>query len=156
MLANTPRDAAAYCDEVFGPVASVVSFSTDDEAVALASETDYGLSLGIVTADVFAGLEMARRIPTGIVHINDQTVNDEANAPFGGVGVVGDRLASRRWAGEHRRVHRDPLDHDAPRAGAVPAVARRCRAVSPDDSVGASAAEGRVEEASAWLTTLGA
>ena len=56
VLANTPRDAAAYCDEVFGPVASVVSFATDEEAVALASETDYGLSLGIVTADVFAGL----------------------------------------------------------------------------------------------------
>jgi benzaldehyde dehydrogenase (NAD) len=89
VLANTPRTAAAYCDEVFGPVASVVSYSTDDEAVALASDTDYGLSLGIVTADAFAGLELARRIPTGIVHVNDQTVNDEANAPFGGVGSSG-------------------------------------------------------------------
>ena len=89
VLANTPRDAAAYCDEVFGPVASVVSYSTDDEAVALASETDYGLSLGIVSRDALAALEMARRIPTGIVHINDQTVNDEANTPFGGVGASG-------------------------------------------------------------------
>ena len=51
--------------------------------------TGYGLSLGIVTADGLAGLELARRIPTGIVHINDQTVNDEANAPFGGVGASG-------------------------------------------------------------------
>ncbi len=77
-------------------MASVVSFATDDEAVELASETDYGLALGIVTADVFAGLELARRIPTGIVHINDQTVNDEANAPFGGVGASGNGLAPRR------------------------------------------------------------
>ncbi|MDQ1115752.1 acyl-CoA reductase-like NAD-dependent aldehyde dehydrogenase [Microbacterium testaceum] len=89
VLANTPRTASAYCDEVFGPVASVVSYATDDEAVALASDTEYGLSLGIVTADAFAGLELARRIPTGIVHVNDQTVNDEANAPFGGVGSSG-------------------------------------------------------------------
>ncbi|WP_309708652.1 aldehyde dehydrogenase family protein [Pseudolysinimonas sp.] len=89
VLANTPRDAAVYCDEVFGPVASVVSYSTDDEAVALASEGDYGLSLGIITADALAGLELAQRIPTGIVHINDQTVNDEANTPFGGVGSSG-------------------------------------------------------------------
>ena len=49
VLANTPRDAAAYCEEVFGPVASVVSFATDDEAVELAAATDYGLSLGIVS-----------------------------------------------------------------------------------------------------------
>ncbi|MGC5171951.1 aldehyde dehydrogenase family protein [Microbacterium sp. DT81.1] len=89
VLANPPRDVAAYSDEVFGPVASVVSYATDDEAVELASDTDYGLTLGIVTADVFGGLELARRIPTGIVHINDQTVNDEANAPFGGVGSSG-------------------------------------------------------------------
>ncbi len=89
VLANPPRDAAAYCDEVFGPVASVVPFRDDDEAVALAADTEYGLSLGIVTADAMAGYELAQRIPTGIVHINDQTVNDEANAPFGGVGSSG-------------------------------------------------------------------
>ncbi|GAA1972542.1 benzaldehyde dehydrogenase [Microbacterium pumilum] len=89
VLANTPTDAAAYCDEVFGPVASVVSYATDDEAVALAAATEYGLSLGIISRDVFGALELARRIPSGIVHINDQTVNDEANAPFGGVGASG-------------------------------------------------------------------
>lgn len=89
VLANTPKDAAAYCEEVFGPVASVISYANDDEAVALASDTDYGLSLGIVTADALAGLALAQRIPTGIVHINDQTVNDEANAPFGGTGTSG-------------------------------------------------------------------
>ena len=86
---HPPRDAAAYCDEVFGPVASVVSYSSDDEAVTLASETEYGLSLGIVTSDVMRGLALAEQIPSGIVHINDQTVNDEATAPFGGVGASG-------------------------------------------------------------------
>lgn len=89
VVANPPRDADIFREEVFGPVTSVVSYSTDDEAVALASDTEYGLSLGIVTADALAGLELAQRIPTGIVHINDQTVNDEANAPFGGVAASG-------------------------------------------------------------------
>lgn len=121
VLANTPRDAAAYCDEVFGPVASVVSFSTDDEAVALASETDYGLSLGIVSRDTAAALELAQRIPTGIVHINDQTVNDEANSPFGGVGASGtgsrhggaeaniDAFTETRWITMRREPGQYPL-----------------------------------------------
>ncbi|WP_081882222.1 benzaldehyde dehydrogenase [Cryobacterium sp. MLB-32] len=89
VLANSPLDAPAFCEEVFGPVASVVPFSTDDEAVRIATTTEYGLSLGIVTADALRGLELAQRIPSGIVHINDQTVNDEANTPFGGVGSSG-------------------------------------------------------------------
>ncbi|MGH8867052.1 MAG: benzaldehyde dehydrogenase [Actinomycetes bacterium] len=83
--AGTP----AYVDEVFGPVAPVASFSSLDEAVALASDTEYGLSLGILTADAMKGLALADRIPSGIVHINDQTVSDEAVAPFGGVGASG-------------------------------------------------------------------
>ena len=49
------------------------------------ADTPYGLSLGILTRDVMRGLEIAERIPTGLVHINDQTINDEATIPFGGV-----------------------------------------------------------------------
>jgi benzaldehyde dehydrogenase (NAD) len=75
----------AYAEEVFGPVAPVIRFSSVDEAVQLAADSPYGLSLGIFTKDVMKGLALAEQIPTGIVHINDQTVNDEAVAPFGGV-----------------------------------------------------------------------
>jgi benzaldehyde dehydrogenase (NAD) len=75
----------AYAEEVFGPVAPVIRFSTADEAAALAAESGYGLSLGILTRDIAQGLALADRVPTGIVHINDQTVGDEAVAPFGGV-----------------------------------------------------------------------
>jgi benzaldehyde dehydrogenase (NAD) len=85
VLDQVSTDAPAYHTEVFGPVAPVVRFSTVDEAVALAADTSYGLSLGILTGDAMRGLALAERIPTGIVHINDQTVNDEAVAPFGGV-----------------------------------------------------------------------
>jgi benzaldehyde dehydrogenase (NAD) len=89
VLAEVATDSPAYANEVFGPVAPVLRFSTADQAVALAADSEYGLSLGILTRDVMRGLELARRIPTGIVHINDQTVNDEANVPFGGVAASG-------------------------------------------------------------------
>jgi benzaldehyde dehydrogenase (NAD) len=89
VLADVALDAPAFAQEVFGPVAPVTPFGTDEEALGIATGTPYGLSLGIVTPDVMRGLALAERIPTGIVHINDQTVNDEANAPFGGVGASG-------------------------------------------------------------------
>lgn len=121
VLANPPKNVEAYCEEVFGPVASVVSYSTDDEAVALASATEYGLSLGIVSRDALGALELARRIPTGIVHINDQTVNDEANSPFGGIGSSGtgsrhggaqaniDAFTETRWITMRREPGQYPL-----------------------------------------------
>ncbi|MFJ7261468.1 aldehyde dehydrogenase family protein [Streptomyces globosus] len=97
VLAGVEDDTPAYAEEVFGPVAPVRSFTTEDEAVALASQGPYGLSLGIVTRDAARGLELAGRIPTGIAHVNDQTVNDEAVAPFGGVGSSG---TGARFGGE--------------------------------------------------------
>ena len=89
VLTDVGRDSPAYAHEVFGPVAPVMTFSTLDEAVELASDTEYGLSLGILSRDVMKAVELADRIPSGIVHVNDQTVNDEAVAPFGGVGASG-------------------------------------------------------------------
>ncbi|BCB87665.1 aldehyde dehydrogenase [Phytohabitans suffuscus] len=89
VLADVTPDMPAYAEEVFGPVAPVARFGSLDEAAALAAGTEYGLSLGVITRDVTKGLALADRVPTGIVHINDQTVNDEANVPFGGVGASG-------------------------------------------------------------------
>ncbi|NPC97040.1 aldehyde dehydrogenase family protein [Nocardioides sp. zg-DK7169] len=89
VLADVPPNAPAYRDEVFGPVAPVVTFADDEEAAALAADSSYGLALGIFTTDVMRGLALAERIPAGLVHINDQTINDEPVAPFGGVGHSG-------------------------------------------------------------------
>jgi benzaldehyde dehydrogenase (NAD) len=89
VLADVPLTAPAYAEEIFGPVAPVVTFDTLDDAVRLAAGTEYGLSLGILTRDVAKAMALAERIPSGLVHINDQTVNDEAVAPFGGVGASG-------------------------------------------------------------------
>jgi benzaldehyde dehydrogenase (NAD) len=92
VLAEVAPAMPAYANEVFGPVAPVIRFSTADEAAKLASDTEYGLSLGILTKDVMRGLDLARRIPTGIVHVNDQTVDDAPNTPFGGVAASGARF----------------------------------------------------------------
>jgi benzaldehyde dehydrogenase (NAD) len=89
VLADVTENTPAYAQEVFGPVAPVIGFADLDEAVQLARGTEYGLSLGILGADVARALALADRIPSGIVHINDQTVGDEAVAPFGGVGASG-------------------------------------------------------------------
>ena len=89
VLADLTTDAPAYAQEVFGPVAPVMRFKSVEDAARLAADTEYGLSLGILTRDPLRGLELAERIPSGIVHINDQTVSDEAVVPFGGVGSSG-------------------------------------------------------------------
>src|SRR6201996_5137935 len=85
VLADVTPDMPAYANEVFGPVAPVLRFGSADDVADLAARSEYGLSLGILTRDVMRGLDLARRIPTGIVHINEQTVDDEANTPFGGI-----------------------------------------------------------------------
>lgn len=89
VLADAGPETPAFVEEIFGPVAPVARFGALEEAVRLAGATEFGLSLGIVTRDVMRGLALADQLPTGIVHINDQTVNDEANVPFGGIGASG-------------------------------------------------------------------
>jgi benzaldehyde dehydrogenase (NAD) len=85
VLGSVPTSAPAYVEEIFGPVVPITTFDNLDEAATLAADTPYGLSLGIVTRDVMKGLALADRIPTGLVHINDQPINDEVTVPFGGV-----------------------------------------------------------------------
>ncbi|PZS36169.1 MAG: benzaldehyde dehydrogenase [Pseudonocardiales bacterium] len=89
VLADAGPSVPAYEQEVFGPVAPVTRFATLDDAVKLASDSEYGMSVGILTSDMPRGLELAERIPTGLAHVNDQTLNDEAHVPFGGVLASG-------------------------------------------------------------------
>jgi benzaldehyde dehydrogenase (NAD) len=78
-----------FKEEVFGPVAAVTAFRSDEEAVALARDNEYGLSLSILCRSLERGLALSKQIPAGLVHINDQTVGDEPYAPMGGVGASG-------------------------------------------------------------------
>lgn len=85
VLDDVAPDMSVWTEETFGPVAPVVTVSGEEEAIKLANDSEYGLSAGIITADEERGLAVARRLETGMAHVNDTSVYDEPNAPFGGV-----------------------------------------------------------------------
>jgi benzaldehyde dehydrogenase (NAD) len=89
VLSGVKPGMRAFEEEVFGPVAAITSFASDDEAVALANNNEYGLSAGVFSADVGRAIAIGNRLNTGLLHINDQTVADEPHVPFGGVGASG-------------------------------------------------------------------
>ena len=89
VLTGVKPGMRAFEEEVFGPVAAITSFATEDEAVALANEGEYGLSAGVFSADVGRAISVGNRLNTGLLHINDQTVADEPHIPFGGSGASG-------------------------------------------------------------------
>ncbi|HUN72926.1 MAG TPA: aldehyde dehydrogenase [Steroidobacteraceae bacterium] len=78
-----------FREESFGPQVSITRVKTVDEAVALANDTEYGLSAAVFTRDLVKGIEIAKRIDSGICHVNSPTVQDEAQMPFGGVKSSG-------------------------------------------------------------------
>jgi acyl-CoA reductase-like NAD-dependent aldehyde dehydrogenase len=84
VLADVTSDMAVAQEELFGPVACLIPFETEDEAVAIANNTRFGLSGAIHTSDLTHGVELAKRIDTGMIHINDTTINDEPIVAFGG------------------------------------------------------------------------
>jgi len=89
VLTDVTPELPAWTEEIFGPVAPVVTFDSDEEALALANDTEYGLAGAVYSRSISRGLALAQRIRAGMVHVNDQTVNDEATIPFGGMGASG-------------------------------------------------------------------
>jgi len=89
VLTDLTTDSPAWTDEIFGPVAPVLTFASDDEAVELANSSEYGLAAGVYSRSISRGLSIANRIRAGMVHVNDQPINDEATIPFGGMGMSG-------------------------------------------------------------------
>jgi len=89
VLAGVKPGMRAFDEEIFGPVAPITTFSTEDEAIALANTGEYGLSAGVISSSVSRALAIGNRLKTGILHINDQTVADEPFVPFGGRGASG-------------------------------------------------------------------
>jgi vanillin dehydrogenase len=89
VLTGVTPEMRVYSEESFGPVVTMVSVDGPDEAVAVANDTDYGLSAAVFSEDVPAALELAQRIESGICHVNDTTVHDEPQMPFGGVKASG-------------------------------------------------------------------
>jgi acyl-CoA reductase-like NAD-dependent aldehyde dehydrogenase len=99
VLTGVTREMRINREETFGPVTPILSFRDDDEAMSLALDSEYGLSVGVFTRDMDRALRFAEAIPAGIVNINDSTTYWEIHLPFGGgsgthsgVGRLGGRL----------------------------------------------------------------
>jgi len=112
VITDVTPDMRLFKEQTFGPVAPIVVVEDREEALAVANNSAYGLSAGILTNDFTQALDMAMRLETGMVHIGDQTVNDEPQAPFGGVKGSGygrfggqaaiDEFTELRWINVQR------------------------------------------------------
>src|SRR6185437_7174721 len=108
VVTGVSRESRLWNEEIFAPIAPVLVVDTDDEAVEVANETAYGLVDSVISGNVQRGLDVARRLRAGMVHLNDATPQDEALAPFGGIGQSGlggrsggdsniEEFTERRW-----------------------------------------------------------
>lgn len=98
VLTHVDGNMDIWHDETFGPVVIVSPFSTEDEAIEMNNDTEYGLTAAVWTANEGRALRMAGRLETGMVHINDQNINDEPQVPFGGVKASGVGRYGGRWS----------------------------------------------------------
>lgn len=89
LLDHVTPQMRIYAEESFGPVKPIVRVSGEAEAIACANDNEYGLSSAVFSRDVARAMNVARRIQSGICHINGPTVHDEAQMPFGGVKSSG-------------------------------------------------------------------
>jgi len=115
VLTGVTPGMRAFDEEIFGPVAPITTFASDEEAIELANKTEYGLSAAVHSASLPRARQIAKRLRTGMVHINDQTVNDDPRIPFGGIGASGNgsRQGGRASLDEYTTWHWS-TEHDTP------------------------------------------
>ena len=101
LVLNIQPDMQLYREESFGPVCTVQRFNTVDEGIALANDSEFGLSSAVFSQNLALALDVAKQIDSGICHINGATVHDEAQMPFGGTKSSGyGRFGSKASIGE--------------------------------------------------------
>ena len=116
LIDNVTSDMIIYTDESFGPVKPIIRVKDDEEAIAVANDTQYGLSSAVYGSDITRALSVANRIESGICHINGPTVSDEAQMPFGGVkdsgyGRFGGRAGIEAFTSTRWVTIEDPHQH---------------------------------------------
>ena len=119
VLTNVTADMKVLCEETFGPVAPIIIVENADEAVRVANDTRFGLSAGVITSDFNKGLRIAEQLESGMVHINDSSVSDEPQVPFGGIKESGygrhggraaiDEFTELRWISIQRTPRHYPF-----------------------------------------------
>ncbi|WP_265109800.1 aldehyde dehydrogenase family protein [Halosolutus halophilus] len=117
VLSDAENDMAAACNEHFGPIAPVVPYSSDAEAIELANDTIHGLSGSVHSEDLDQARRIADGIETGMIHVNDQPMNDEPHVPFGGMKQSGlgrynadsilEELTTTKWVS----IQREPREY---------------------------------------------
>lgn len=98
VLKNVKNNMPIAQNEIFGPVAAIIKAENEDEAIKIANDSPYGLSGSIFTEDRHHGTHLAMKIETGMIHVNDQSVNDEAHVAFGGEKDSGVGRFNGEWA----------------------------------------------------------
>ena len=134
VLADVPADARILKEEVFGPVAPITGFDTEEEGIAAANDTEYGLAAYIYTRDLDRALRAAEGVESGMVGVNRGVISDAGRAVRRRQGV---RLRPRRRIRGHRGVPRHEVhraDEVAPLARAGPTRSRRADAKGPRHS----------------------
>ena len=89
VISEVTPEMDIYSAESFGPVTTLIRARDEAHAVEIANDTKYGLTAAVYTRDVMRGLDVAKRLETGIAHVNGPTVGDEAQMPFGGTKASG-------------------------------------------------------------------
>lgn len=84
--------------ELFGPVSVISSFDTDEDAIAIANDSEFGLSGAVHTRDIDRGMRVARQVDTGMIHINDASIHDEPIVAFGGTKMSGVGRLNGQWS----------------------------------------------------------
>jgi benzaldehyde dehydrogenase (NAD) len=113
VVVDVTPEMPIWREEIFAPIAPVMASSSEDEALAITNDTDYGLVNAVLTASTDRGLTFAERVESGMVHVNDSTCLDEAHVPFGGMRASGlggrsggdanlEEFTERRWIGVQR------------------------------------------------------
>ena len=119
VLDHVTPDMSIYHEESFGPVVCVVRAQDAEDAIRIANDTEYGLSAAVFSRNIPRAMDVARRIESGICHVNGPTVHDEAQMPFGGTKASGygrfggkagmDQFTELRWITIETQPGRFPI-----------------------------------------------
>ncbi|SET73703.1 aldehyde dehydrogenase (NAD+) [Oceanobacillus limi] len=98
ILSDVTNDMPVAQNEMFGPVSSVIKAEDEQDAIRIANDSPYGLSGAVFSKDLNHGVKVAKQIETGMIHVNDQSVNEEAHVAFGGEKGSGVGRFGGEWA----------------------------------------------------------